>query len=62
LKKNTLGAYLYSIAETNTVDPIAFNTLSSILGVQLFLNKRSELDISEPLKVDGLVTFELKCL
>lgn len=39
--------------------PIAFSTLTGKLGVQAYINKASELDLTKPVKLDGLATLEL---
>ncbi|HHR6039188.1 TPA: DUF1120 domain-containing protein [Providencia alcalifaciens] len=48
-----------SWAETGTLTPIAFTTLSGKLGAQAYINKASELDLTKPVKLDGLTTLEL---
>ncbi|WP_454889492.1 DUF1120 domain-containing protein [Serratia quinivorans] len=48
-----------SWATTGTVVPVAFKTLAGTLEVQAFINKSSELDITKPIKLDGLTTIEL---
>lgn len=39
--------------------PMSLNTLSGILNVQAYINKKSDLDLSEPVKLDGLTALEL---
>jgi hypothetical protein len=46
-------------AATGTTTPIAFTTLTGKLGVQAFINKASELDLTKPIALDGLTTLEL---
>lgn len=46
-------------AATGTLEPIAFTTLSGKLGAQAYINKGSELDLTKPIKLDGLTTLEL---
>lgn len=48
-----------SWAATGTLTPIAFTTLSGKLGAQVYINKASELDLTKPVKLDGLTTLEL---
>ncbi|HGM4923499.1 TPA: DUF1120 domain-containing protein [Serratia marcescens] len=57
---NTLRYQRYvSWAATGTLTPIAFTTLSGKLGAQAYINKASELDLTKPVKLDGLTTLEL---
>ncbi|MBP1020179.1 DUF1120 domain-containing protein [Serratia fonticola] len=42
-----------------SVEPIAFKVLSGKFSVQAYLNKTSELDLTKPIKLDGLTTIEL---
>ena len=46
-------------AATGTTTPIAFTTLTGKLGVQAYINKASELDLTKPIALDGLATLEL---
>ena len=46
-------------AATGTTTPIAFTTLTGRLGVQAYINKASELDLTKPIALDGLATLEL---
>lgn len=39
--------------------PSSFETMSATVNVYSYLNKSSELDISKPIKLDGLTTLEL---
>lgn len=48
-----------SWAATGTTTPIAFTTLTGKLGVQAYINKASELDLTKPVALDGLTTLEL---
>ncbi|RSB24208.1 DUF1120 domain-containing protein [Enterobacter cloacae] len=48
---------LFSWGSINS--PIAFTTLSGKLKVQAYINKHSELDLTKPVKLDGLTTLEL---
>ncbi|KFK93539.1 MULTISPECIES: DUF1120 domain-containing protein [unclassified Serratia (in: enterobacteria)] len=48
-----------SWAKTGTTTPIAFTTLAGKLGVQAYINKASELDLTKPVVLDGLTTLEL---
>ncbi|MEI2604501.1 DUF1120 domain-containing protein [Erwinia aphidicola] len=46
-------------AATGTTTPVAFTALSGQLGVQAYINKGSELDLSKPVHLDGLTTITL---
>jgi len=48
-----------SWATKGTTTPIAFTTLAGKLGVQAYINKASELDLTKPVVLDGLTTLEL---
>ncbi|MFC0227269.1 DUF1120 domain-containing protein [Serratia aquatilis] len=48
-----------SWAATGTTTPVAFTTLAGKLGVQAYINKASELDLTKPVALDGLSTLEL---
>jgi len=48
-----------SWAVDGSKEPTAFTTLSGKLGVQAYINKASELDLSKPVVLDGLSTIEL---
>ncbi|MGP3121107.1 DUF1120 domain-containing protein [Serratia nevei] len=50
---------LYSWSKPGTTEPVAFTTLAGKLGIQAYLNKSSELDLTKPIKLDGLTTLEL---
>ncbi|MCS3432612.1 DUF1120 domain-containing protein [Klebsiella sp. BIGb0407] len=50
---------LGSVAKKGELQPISFTTLSGKLNVQAYLNKISDLDITKPIKLDGLTTLEL---
>lgn len=56
---NTSSQRYASWAATGTLTPIAFTTLSGKLGAQAYINKASELDLTKPVKLDGLTTLEL---
>lgn len=58
LFNNTAQRYS-SWAAAGTLTPIAFTTLSGKLGAQAYINKASELDLTKPVKLDGLTTLEL---
>ncbi|CAI1827601.1 DUF1120 domain-containing protein [Serratia quinivorans] len=55
---NTLGRRL-SWAATGTLIPVTFKIMAAKLDVQAYINKTSELDITKPIKLDGLTTLEL---
>jgi hypothetical protein len=46
-------------AKTGTLTPISFTTMSGKFGVQAYINKKSELDLTKPIQLDGLATLEL---
>lgn len=46
-------------AATGTLTPVAFENLTGKLGVQAYINKASELDLTKPVVLDGLTTIEL---
>lgn len=48
-----------SWAPKGQLTPIAFTTAAGKLGVQAYINKTSELDLSKPINLDGLTTLEL---
>ncbi|HCJ7369198.1 TPA: DUF1120 domain-containing protein [Enterobacter hormaechei subsp. xiangfangensis] len=50
---------LSSWAAAGTLVPVAFTNLAGKLGVQAYLNKASELDLTKPVALDGLTTIEL---
>lgn len=50
---------LISYAKDSTYLPAALSTLSGTLGIQAYINKSSELDLTKPVKLDGLTTIEL---
>lgn len=48
-----------SWSKPGTLTPVAFTTLAGKLNVQAYINKASELDLTKPVKLDGLTTLEL---
>jgi hypothetical protein len=56
---NTSALRYSSWAATGTTTPIALTTLTGKLGVQAYINKASELDLTKPVVLDGLTTLEL---
>lgn len=50
---------LYSWSKAGAVDPIPFTNLVGSLDIQAYINKSSELDLTKPVKLDGLTTLEL---
>ncbi|AHG19502.1 hypothetical protein Z042_07655 [Chania multitudinisentens RB-25] len=56
---NSTSTRYSSWATTGTATPVAFTTLSGQLGVQAYINKASELDLTKPIALDGLTTLEL---
>ncbi|MXP57129.1 DUF1120 domain-containing protein [Pantoea sp. Taur] len=48
-----------SWATKNTLTPLAFTNMSGKLSVQAYLNKKSELPLTQTIKLDGLTTLEL---
>jgi hypothetical protein len=59
LFNNEANVRYSSWAATGTTTPIAFTTLAGKLGVQAYINKASELDLTKPVALDGLTTLEL---
>lgn len=61
----TLGTLFYSKTPYNSwakkgeKKPLAFTTLAGKLNAQAYINKASELDLTKPVKLDGLTTLEL---
>ncbi|WP_052238877.1 DUF1120 domain-containing protein [Pectobacterium brasiliense] len=49
-------------AEKGGKTPVAFKTVAGKLGVQAYITKTSDLDLSKPVKLDGLTTLELHYL
>jgi len=50
---------LYSWSKAGEVNPVAFTTLTGTLNVQAYINKTSELDLTKPVRLDGVTTLEL---
>ncbi|HCR2979530.1 DUF1120 domain-containing protein [Serratia marcescens] len=48
-----------SWAPKGTLTPMAFTTVAGKLGVQAYITKTSELDLSKPINLDGLTSLEL---
>ena len=48
-----------SWANPGTVIPIAFQSMAGKIGVQAYINKKSELDLNNVIKLDGLTALEL---
>jgi len=48
-----------SVTKAGEQQPVAFTTLAGKLNVQAYINKTSQLDITKPVKLDGLTTLEL---
>lgn len=48
-----------SWASTGTLTPAAFENMTAKLEVQAYINKKSELDLSKSIKLDGMTTIEL---
>lgn len=64
--KNSTGSMYLSTekrhvswATTGTTTPVAFKDMTAKLGVEAYINKKSELDLSKQIKLDGLTTIEL---
>lgn len=64
--KSTLGSLVSTAstiqttwAKVGTATPVAFTTMSGKLGVQAYINKLSELDLTADITLDGLTTLEL---
>ncbi|MHA7848005.1 DUF1120 domain-containing protein [Serratia sp. D1N4] len=56
---NSTSQRVISWAEPGSLTPKAFTTMSAKLGVQAFINKTSELDLTHEITLDGLTTLEL---
>lgn len=56
---NSTSQRYASWAATGTLEPVAFTTLAGKLGAQAYINKASELDLTKPVRMDGLSTLEL---
>lgn len=50
---------LTSWAASGTLLPTALKNLASTLSVQAYINKASALDMTKPVKLDGLATIEV---
>lgn len=48
--------------ESTTLAPLAFNTMNVKLGVQAYINQRSQLDLTKPIHLDGLTSIEVSYL
>jgi hypothetical protein len=60
---NTDASVRYaSWATAGTTVPVAFTNLAGKLGVQAYINKASELNLSQPVALDGMATIELRYL
>lgn len=51
--------FIKSYALPGSIAPASFTNLAGKLGVQAYINKASELDLTKPVKLDGLTTLEL---
>ncbi|HCM9499884.1 DUF1120 domain-containing protein (plasmid) [Enterobacter asburiae] len=51
--------YTYSFATQTTSVPMTLSTLSAQLSTQAYINKKSELDLTKPVALDGLATIEM---
>ncbi|WP_112362464.1 DUF1120 domain-containing protein, partial [Serratia quinivorans] len=56
---NSVPGRRLSWAATGTLIPVTFKNMAGKLNVQAYINKASELDITKPIKLDGLTTIEL---
>lgn len=52
-------ARLLSFGDDAATGPKAFEQMSGDVGVQAYLNKASELDLTKPVRLDGLTTIEM---
>ncbi|WNJ78479.1 DUF1120 domain-containing protein [Cedecea neteri] len=50
---------LLTVAATGTTTPLAFTNLTFGLGVQAYINKKSELDLTKDITMDGMTTLEV---
>ncbi|MEI2604189.1 DUF1120 domain-containing protein [Erwinia aphidicola] len=48
-----------SWSNPGSLAPVAFTTMTGKLGVQGYINQRSQLDLTKPVHLDGLTTIEL---
>lgn len=48
-----------SWSSNDTITPSTFTNMTAMLNVRAYINKRSELNIGTPIKLDGLTTIEL---
>ncbi|MFJ2993399.1 DUF1120 domain-containing protein [Pandoraea sp. NPDC087047] len=51
--------FLLGFGLPGALEPAAFTTLTGKLNVQVYINKASELGLTKPLKLDGLIILEL---
>lgn len=51
-----------TFAAPGTLVPMEFTTATATVKAQAYLNKRSELDLSKPVALDGLISLELRYL
>jgi len=53
------NSFYQSWAKAGDITPVAFKTLNGVLSVQAIINKRSELDLTQTITLDGLNTISL---
>lgn len=49
----------FTVANSGTNTPLAFTTMSARIGIEAYINKKSELDLTKEIKLDGLATIKL---
>ena len=48
-----------SFAQAGTTTPMSLTTANAQIGIQAYINKKSELDVTKPVALDGLATIEM---
>lgn len=56
------GKRLISVAETNTLTPVAITKLTGRAVIEAYINKKDELNTAEEIKLSGISTVELSYL
>lgn len=51
-----------SVAEKDTLEPVALTTLTGTIDMQAVINKASELDLTKTINLDGLVSIQVNYL
>ena len=50
---------IFSFASTGTTTPMSLTTANTQIGIHAYINKKSELDVTKPIALDGLATIEM---